>query len=119
MPKSWERSTGLAEDVVDGEFEHVEPVAPKALPKPKATKPRPGATLVEIAPEVEPKPVEVTPKSKASEDADDLPDGQWRDPQGLLRTRSGHRVGVTERERERPEDFGVFRADDTTASEEG
>ena len=76
------------ERVIDGEFEHVEPMA--ALPRP-----RPDATLVEIEPEVEPKPIKVEQKPKSSEDAiweertRGLPDGQWRDPQGLIRTRDG------------------------------
>ena len=84
--------------VIDGEFEHVEPVAPKALPKPKATKPRPRAMLVEIAPE---------PATKSSEDAvweertRGLPDGQWRDPQGLIRTRDGQVASRVHRDQER------------------
>ncbi len=101
--------------VIDGEFEDVKPVA--ALPRP-----RPGATLVEVAPEpakVKPKPkrIEGNPKfrpsrtvtdssaaTKASEDAEweertrGLPAGQWRDPQGLVRDATGQLASVAERE---------------------
>ncbi len=106
------------ERVIDGEFEHVKPVA--ALPRP-----RPGATLVEVAPEpakVKPKPkrIEGNPKfrpsrtvtdssaaTKASEDAEwaartaGLPAGLWRDPQGLIRTPDGQVASGVQREQER------------------
>ena len=114
--------------VIEGEFEHVEPagelprpkegptwdVAPGLKPKPgeaqpepaqvkpgpSQVKPEPGEAKPEPAP-AQPKPSPAQPELKAPADAEDLPDGQWRDATGLLRTRDGRRVGAAEQERER------------------
>ena len=79
----------LNRDAVDAEQ------APKALPKPKAAKPRP-----------EPKPVKVQPKPETFEDAireqrtRGLPDGYFRDTQGLIRNADGRVASGIQRERE-------------------
>ncbi len=63
--------------------------------KPVAKSPwaRPGGTLVGVAPEPEPKPVKVKPKSSEDDNWEErtrgLPDGHWRDPQGLIRNGDG------------------------------